>query len=61
MFSGEPAAPGTADDATEYGPQCTLGCALAVWSMPEPEAARWACPAPARNSRQCDAEHKEQK
>lgn len=57
MFSGEQA---VADEAVDYPVQCTHGCALAVWSMPESEAARWTCQAAAWDKYQCHATDREQ-
>jgi hypothetical protein len=57
MFSGEQA---VADEAVDYPVQCTHGCALAVWSMPESEAARWTCQAAAWDKHQCHATDREQ-
>lgn len=31
---------------------CPCNCALALWSMPEPEAIRWECPVAKRGQRQ---------
>lgn len=54
MYSGKREGNGVAGNVLDYPAQCPLGCAVAVWSMPEPEAERWECPAAARPWRACD-------